>query len=138
MGLVAIVCLILVGIGIAIGLVACGLLAALVMLGAVSTSLVVGIRNGRTADGIRMFLLLCGTIAGVPAGAVGALLARSLFAVAVAGKDGDLPILIYGGIGGGLAGILIALALDQISRRLHAWASERFQSARGSSPAQVD
>ena len=136
MGLVAIVCLILVGIGIAIGLVACGLLAALVMLGAVSTSLVVGIRNGRTADGIRMFLLLCGTIAGVPAGAVGALLARSLFAVA--GKDGDLPILIYGGIGGGLAGILIALALDQISRRLHAWASERFQSARGSSPAQVD
>lgn len=141
MGLIGIVsvfvALILIGIGIAVGLVACGLLAGLVALGVVSTSFIVGIRNGRAADGIRLFLLLCGLIAGVPAGAVCSLLAQSLF-VAVGNGDADWLILIYGGLGGAFAGILVALSLDAISRRLHAWASERLQSALGSLASEPD
>jgi hypothetical protein len=125
-----VVVLILIGIGIAIGLVACGLLAVLIGLGVISSSVIVGFRSGRPADGIRLFLLQCGVITGVPAGAVcawlGATLSRELAGTV------DWPVIVFGGLGGALAGIVVALWLDHISRRLHRWAAARLPLPRGS------
>ncbi len=116
-----VIALILVGIGIAIGLVACGLAALLVGLGVVSSSFVIGLSTRRPAAGFRAFLLQCGILAGIPAGAVCAWLGKAFF-TAVAS---ELPILACGALGGAVAGIIVALSLDFISRRLHAWASAR-------------
>lgn len=118
-----VVVLILIGIGIAIGLVACGILAILVGLGVLSTSVIVGFRSGRPTDGIRIFLLQCGIIAGVPAGAVCAWLVAML-SRELAGAV-DWPIIVFGGLGGALAGTLVALSVDHISRKLHQWAALR-------------
>lgn len=118
-----VVVLILIGIGIAIGLVACALLAALIGLGVISSSFIVGLRSGRPADGIRVFLLQCGMIAGIPAGAVCAWLAATL-SRELEGTI-DWPVIVFGGLGGALAGIVVALCLDHISRRLHRWALDR-------------
>ncbi|MCW1923043.1 hypothetical protein OKA05_10805 [Luteolibacter arcticus] len=127
--ILAAIVLFLIGAGIAVGLVACGLAALLVGLGMISSSVIVGIHSGRTTDGIRAFLLQCGIIAGVPAGAISALLATSL----IAELKGvvDWPVLIYGALGGALAGIMVALALDLMSRRLHAWAALRLTRVTG-------
>lgn len=118
-----VVVLILIGIGIAIGLVACALLAVLIGLGVTSSSFIVGFRSGRPADGIRVFLLQCGMIAGIPAGAVCVWLAATL-SRELEGTI-DWPLIVFGGLGGALAGIVVALCLDYISRRLHRWALDR-------------
>jgi hypothetical protein len=127
----AIIVLVLIGVGIAVGLVACALAALLVGLGVLSSSLVVGMLSGRATDGIRVFLLQCGVIVGVPAGAVCALLATSLMAELQGTVD--WPLLVGGGLCGGLAGIMVALVLDLMSRRLCAWATLRLKT----SPARV-
>ncbi|RYD65358.1 MAG: hypothetical protein EOP83_07540 [Verrucomicrobiaceae bacterium] len=121
--ILAAIVLVLVGAGIAAGLVACTLAALLVGLGVLSSSVVVGLRSGRTTDGIRAFLLQCGVIIGVPAGAVCALLATSLM-TELQGTV-DWVVLIRGGLCGALAGVIVALTLDAMSRRLHAWATLR-------------
>jgi hypothetical protein len=121
--LLAAIVLILIGAGIAVGLVACACAAMLVGLGVISSSVVVGMRSGRATDGIRVFLLQRGIIVGAPAGAICALLATSL----IAELQGitDWPVLIGGSLAGALAGIVVALALNQMARRLHAWAMLR-------------
>ena len=121
--ILAAIALILVGMGIAAGLVACALAALLVGFGVISSSVVVGIFSGRTADGIRAFLLQCGIILGVPAGAVCALLATSLMTELQGATD--WVVLLRGGLCGALAGVIVALALNAMSRRLHAWAALR-------------
>lgn len=125
-----VVALVLVGIGVAIGLVACALAAALVGLGVISSSFVIGIRTGRTGAGIRAFLLQCGILTGIPAGAVCAWLAETFLTA----SDAGWPILIYGAIGGAAAGIIVALCLDFVFRRLHAWASARLLATTSQSP----
>jgi hypothetical protein len=129
--ILAVIVLFLIGVGIAVGLVACAMAALLVGLGVISSSVVVGMFSGRATDGIRVFLLQCGIIAGVPAGAVCALLATSL--VKELQGVADWPVLIGGGLCGGLAGIMVALVLDMMSRRLRTWATLRLKSA----PARV-
>jgi hypothetical protein len=114
-----VVALVLIGIGIAVGLAACGLAAALVGSGIVSSSFVIGIRTGRPAAGIRAFLLQCGVVAGIPAGAVCAWLGQAFFTAYGSGW----PVLVYGALGGTAAGVIVALSLDFVSRRLHAWAA---------------
>ena len=116
-----VIALVLVGIGIAVGLVACFIAAVLLGLGVVSSSFVIGFRSGRPAVGIRAFLLQCGILSGIPAGAACAWLAQSFFAAYGSGW----PVLVYGALGGAFAGILVALSLDFVSRRLHFWASAR-------------
>lgn len=116
-----IVALVLIGIGVAVGLVGCLLTALLVGLGVVSSSFFIGLRTGRAAAGIRAFLLQCGILAGLPAGAVCAWLAQAFFAEYGAGW----PVLVYGALGGAFAGLLVALLLDFVSRRLHRWATSR-------------
>jgi len=117
-----IVALILIGIGLAIGLVACALAAVLVGMGVVSSSFIIGIRTGKAAAGIKAFLLQCGILIGIPAGAVCAWLTKTLIDSANAGW----PVLIYGALAGAVAGIVVALCLNFISLRLHAWVSTRF------------
>ena len=124
----AVVALVLIGVGIAIGLVACALAAVLLGLGIVSSSALVGMRSGRPALGVRVFLLQCGLLGGIPAGAVFAWLAQSFFEAYGAGW----PVLLYGGIGGAVSGILLAVLIDFISLRLHSWVSVRFQTSRAS------
>lgn len=116
-----VVALVLIGIGIAVGLVACAVSAMLVGLGVVSSSFVIGIRSGRPAAGIRAFLVQCGILAGIPAGAVCAWLGKSFYMATAS----EWPVLICGAIGGAVAGVVIALALDFISRRTSAWATAR-------------
>ena len=128
------VVLVLIGIGIAVGLVACAVAAALIGLGVVSSSFVIGLRSGRPAVGFRVFLLQCGILAGIPAGAVCAWPAQSFFAAYGSGW----PVLIYGALGGALAGFIVALSLDFISRRIHAWASSRFLPSTSHAPHAID
>jgi hypothetical protein len=117
------VMLVLIGVGIAVGLVACAMAALLLGLGMISSSVLVGMRSGRPADGIRLFLLQCGLIVGVPAGAACAWLGSSL-AAELQGVV-DWQVIIGGGLAGATAGGLVALALDLMSRRLQVWAAEK-------------
>jgi hypothetical protein len=127
-----VIALVLIGVGIAIGLVACGLAVVLLGVGVVSSSFVIGLRTGRPAAGIRAFLLQCGILAGIPAGAACAWLGKAFFTA----YGSELPILFFGALGGAVAGIVVALSLDFVSRRLHAWASARFlPSESGGRPA---
>lgn len=121
-----VVALVLIGIGIGIGTIACLIAAVLVGLGVISSSFFVAIRAGRPSAGIRAFLLQCGVLAGIPAGAVCAWLGQHFFAAV----GGELPILVYGALGGALAGVIVALMLDFVSCRLSGWASTRVQSLR--------
>lgn len=118
--ILAAIVLFLIGAGIAAGLIACAFAALLVGLGVLSSSVVVGLRSGRATDGIRAFLLQCGIIVGVPAGAICALFATSLMEELQGAVD--WPMLVGGSLVGALAGIMVALTVDAMSRRLHAWA----------------
>ncbi len=121
------VALVLIGIGIAIGTIACLVAAVLVGLGVISSSFVVALRAGRPSAGIRAFLLQCGVLAGIPAGAICAWLGHNFYTAA----GSELPILLFGALGGALAGLVVALMLDFTSGRLTSWASTRAQSLRG-------
>ncbi len=120
---IAIVALVLIGVGIAMGLVAAALAAALVGLGVVSSSVLVGLLAGRSRPGIRVFFLQCGVLAGIPAGALCAWVLHHFSDVIGAGW----VVPAYGAAGGALAGLCIALMLDFISHRLHAWAGARLR-----------
>jgi hypothetical protein len=122
-----VVALVLIGVGLAVGLVGCALAAVLLGLGVVSSSAFIGLRTGRPALGIRVFLLQCGLVAGIPAGAVCAWLAQSFFEAYGAGW----PVLVYGALGGAVGGVLVALLVDVISRQVHGWASARIHPPRG-------
>ena len=129
-----VVALVLMGVGIAVGLVGCAVAAVLLGLGVVSSSFVIGLRSGRPSVGIRALLLQCGILAGIPAGAVCAWLAQSFFAAYGSGW----PVLVYGAVGGAVAGVLVALLLDFITRRLHLWASARFISSSSETHHAID
>jgi ABC-type proline/glycine betaine transport system permease subunit len=60
-------------------------------------------------------------LAGIPAGAITAWVGRALLEKV----DASWMIAVYGGIGGAFAGALLALLLDFIFRRTHAWLEER-------------
>ena len=62
------VMLVLFGVGIAAGLVACVVAAVLVGVGVLSSSVVVGLLARRTSTGVRAFLLQCALLPGIPSG----------------------------------------------------------------------
>lgn len=117
------VMVVLIGVGIGIGLVACAIAAGLAMLGVVSSSVALGFFTKRPATAVRALLLQCGILAGIPAGAVTAWLGRTV----LEHVDESWMIAVYGGIGGAFAGALLALLLDFIFRRTHAWVEERLK-----------
>ena len=121
-GLIAmVVMIVLIGVGIGIGLFACLIAMALGMLGVVSSSVALGFFTKRPATAVRALLLQCGVLAGIPAGAITAWVGRALLEKV----DASWMIAVYGGIGGAFAGALLALLLDFIFRRTHAWLEER-------------
>jgi len=120
-----VVALILIGVGIVVGIVACCIAAVLFAVGVLSSSVVVGILTRRPAAGVRAFLLQCSLLAGIPAGILCAWLAHS---IASAAGPGWL-ISLYGALGGAVAGVIIALLLDFIFLRLRRWASEKMGKA---------
>lgn len=118
-----IVMVVLVGAGIGIGLFACAIAAGLAMLGVVSSSVALGFLTKRPATAVRALLLQCGILAGIPAGAVTAWVGRSV----LEHVDESWMIAVYGGIGGAFAGAMLALLLDFIFRRTHAWVEQRMK-----------
>jgi len=123
-GLIAmLVMLVLIGVGIGIGLFACAIAAGLAMLGVVSSSVALGFFTKRPATAVRALLLQCGILAGIPAGAITAWIGRELLEKV----DASWMIAVYGGIGGAFAGALLALMLDFIFRRAHAWLEQRMK-----------
>jgi hypothetical protein len=123
-----VVALILIGIGIVVGLVVCAIAAVLFAFGILSSSVVVGLLTRRAAVGVRAFLLQCAILAGVPSGILCAWLAHSILSAAGPGW----LISLYGALGGAVAGVIIALSLDFIFRRLHRWASAKLSRETGS------
>jgi hypothetical protein len=126
-----VVALILIGVGIVLGLAICGIAAALVAVGVVSSSVVVGLFSRSSASGVRAFLLQCGMLAGIPAGILCAWLAHSIFEVYGSGW----LVFLYGALGGALGGVIIALLVDFIYRRLHTWAAAKLALVTRSRPA---
>ena len=117
---------VLIGVGIVLAFVGCALAAALIGLGVISSSVFVGMRSGRAEAAIRAFLVQVGILAGIPAGAVCAWLIQSFFRAYGEGWE----VLVYGALAGAGAGLLIALTLDFLSRRVSTWASLRLASGR--------
>lgn len=117
------VMVVLVGAGIGIGLFACAIAAGLAMLGVVSSSVALGFLTKRPATAVRALLLQCGILAGIPAGAVTAWVGRTV----LEHVDESWMIAVYGGIGGAFAGAMLALLLDFIFRRTHAWVEQRMK-----------
>lgn len=115
------VALVLIGVGIALGLAAIAATAGLVSLGVLSSSVLIGLRAGRTESGIRALFIQCGVLAGIPAGAICAWALKHFSA-----QIGDGWVIpAYGALGGAVAGLCLALILDAISRRTHAWATRQ-------------
>ncbi len=119
------VMLVLIGIGIAVGLAACVIATVLVGVGMLSASVVVGLLARRTSAGVRAFLLQLALLLGVPSGVLCAWLAHWIFSA----PANVWLISLYGAIGGAVAGVILALLLDFIFRRLHSWASAKISSA---------
>jgi hypothetical protein len=122
----AVVALMLIGLGFALGLVGIVLTGILTALGVVSSSVALGWRSGRPSVGIRAFFIQVGILAGLPAGAVCAYLAHSFFKAYGEGW----PVIVYGAIAGGVAGMIIALSFDYVSRGIQGWVAGRLQARR--------
>ena len=113
--------LVLLGVGIVIGLVVCGIATGLVAIGVLSSSVMAGLVTSRPVIAVRVFMLQCGLLAGIPSGILCAWIIRSWLSVPGSGW----LVSMYGAIGGAIAGAGIALVLDFIFRRIHAWTSTR-------------
>lgn len=129
-----VIALILIGVGIAVGLMLGGLTVVLIGLGVVSSSFVIGLRSRRPAAGLKAFLLQCGILAGIPVGAVSAWLGKAFFTA----YGSELPILACGALGGAVAGMVVALSVDFILRRLHGWASARVLQSGSEAPPAIE
>jgi hypothetical protein len=120
-----VVALILIGVGIVVGLVVCGVTAILIGVGILSSSVVVGLFRRSSAAGVRAFLLQCGILAGAAAGILCTWLTHAIFEAYGSGW----LVFLYGALGGAVAGIIIALLIDFIYRRLHTWAAAKLAPA---------
>ncbi len=99
-----IVMLILIGMGLVLGFVACGLAAALVGLGMVSASAVYGLARQSPVAGFRALFLLCGAFGGLAAGVGVAYLVAWIMTQPVH----HVATPLIGGFAGLTAGLLIA------------------------------
>jgi hypothetical protein len=100
----AVIALLLIGIGIAVGMAACAVLAAFTSVGVISSSMLVGLWKGRTLAGVQAFFLQCGVLAGASAGAVLAWGAWHLWPM----LSGEWQVLAAGALGGTAGGLVMA------------------------------
>ncbi len=107
-----VVCLVLVGIGIAIGLVCLAFAAVLVALGIVSSSALVAIWQRRFSAGLRALHYQVCAAAALPGGVCLLWLGTDLFALHLRHRS----ILLVGALGGVAAGLLLAAVLDSFGR----------------------
>jgi hypothetical protein len=112
-----IILLILIGVGIAVGLVFSVVAAILLAAGVVSASTMIGVWRGSVLTGFRAFIWQAGALAGMIAGI--AVVAGVRFFLET-WREGAGP-WIGGALGGMAGGLLIALLLDFILRRLAGW-----------------
>lgn len=122
--------LVLIGIGIGVGIFASAVAAGLAGLGVISSSVALGFYTKRPATAVRALLLQFGILAGIPAGAVSAWVADKMFHAfatwqgwTLLGAEWKIPL--FGAIGGAFAGAILALMLDFILRKTHAWVETR-------------
>jgi hypothetical protein len=100
----ALLALVVIGIGVAIGLVTCLAVSLLASVGMLSTSVLVGVWTRRTLAGFQALFVQCGIALGAPAGAA---LAWGVSHVwPMFGADGR--VLIAGAMGGAGGGLVIA------------------------------
>jgi hypothetical protein len=116
---VALVMLLLIGVGIVLGLVVLATFAGITGVGVVSSSVIVGFWKRRTLAGVHAFFLQCGVLAGAPAGAVLTYLMWHLWPA----MDGAGQVLAAGAVGGALGGLAIAGLASTAAKNIseHAW-----------------
>jgi len=114
-------CLLLVGLGIALGMAVCAGVGALAMLGIVSASVATGFLRRNPASGLRVFFLQAGALAGVPCGIA------VMWAVSwLKQNNWSLnTILMVGGIGGLIEGAAVALLFNHAWGLIAAWLLKR-------------
>lgn len=108
------VALALVGVGLAIGFILAVAFAALIALGILSSSTLIGLMTRRPRAALRAFLIQGAVLAG---GMFGALCAMLLYA-AFATFGGDGSVLVYGALAGGVVGLGFALLVELAAVRV--------------------
>jgi hypothetical protein len=121
----ALVALLLTGVGVAIGLIACLALVALASVGVVSTSVLVGCWKRRVSAGLQVLFVQCGVLMGAPVGAVLAWGAWHLWPMI----NGEWRVLAAGAVGGAGGGLVIAwlasAAAEGLARHTWPWVTGR-------------
>jgi hypothetical protein len=121
----ALVALLLIGVGVAIGLIACLALAALTSVGVVSTSVLVGCWKRQVLAGLQVLFVQCGVLMGAPVGAVLAWGAWHLWPMI----NGEWRVLAAGAVGGAGGGLVIAwlasAAAEGLARHTWPWLTGR-------------
>jgi hypothetical protein len=115
----AVIALLLVGTGIAIGLAVIAVFAMMAGLGVVSSSFVVGFWKRRTLAGVQAFFLQCGVLLGAPVGAVLAWVGCHVWPMI----SGEWQVLAAGAVGGAAGGLLVACLASAAAAGIakHAW-----------------
>lgn len=118
------------GVGIGLGLFAAAVGAMLAGLGIISSSVALGFLTRRPAAAMRAFLLQCGVLAGIPVGAVTAWVGHEVInSIATwqgwSAGNWEWKIPLFGAVGGALAGLILALLMDYVLRKTHAWVESR-------------
>jgi hypothetical protein len=99
----ALIALVVIGVGIAIGLITCLAVSLLASVGVISTSVLVGLWQRRALAGFQALLVQCGVALGAPAGAVLAWGVAHVWPM----FSGVGRVLIAGSIGGAIGGLVI-------------------------------
>lgn len=93
-----------------LALIACAVMLAILITAVVSTSVLFGLWRQRVTSGIHALLIQCGTLAGVAAGMVSAVLISKLWPLV----SSEARVLAFGAATGALAGLAGALAASAL------------------------
>ena len=119
--------IVLIGVGIGIGLVISALAGGLVLAGTVSSSVALGIFTRRPATAVRAFLLQCGVLSGLLAGAG----LTWLCVPYIEPLERNGTTIGLGSLAGALSGVVVALVTDYIFRKMLSWIEARSKQRSG-------
>lgn len=120
LGLIAaLIALVVIGVGVSLGLMACIAAAALAGAGVISTSVIIGFWKRRTLAGVQAFFCQCGVLLGAPAGALMTWGAWHVWPMV----SGDWRVLTLGAVGGAAGALIVAWLASAAAARftMHAW-----------------